>query len=96
MELCPNSNLALGLFPDMAAHPLVRYAREGLLATISTDDPPYFSASIGSEYAKVAEAHGLDANDMLGFTRRAVEAAFCEDEVKRSLRQRVETYESSL
>jgi len=96
MELCPSSNLALGLFPDMAAHPVGRYAREGLAVTISTDDPPYFSASIGSEYAKVAEAHGLDANDMLGFTRRAVEAAFCEDEVKRSLRQRVETYESSL
>jgi adenosine deaminase len=96
MELCPSSNLALGLFPDMAAHPVGRYTREGLAVTISTDDPPYFSASIGSEYAKVAEAHGMDANDMLGFTRRAVEAAFCEDEVKRSLRQRVETYESSL
>lgn len=96
MELCPSSNLALGLFPDMAAHPLVRYAREGLLATISTDDPPYFSASIGSEYAMVAEAYGLDAADMLGFTRRAVEAAFCEDEVKRSLRQRIADFEMSV
>lgn len=96
MELCPSSNLALGLFPDMAAHPVWRYAREGLAVTISTDDPPYFSATIGSEYAKVAEAHSLNANDMLGFTRRAVEAAFCEDEVKRSLHRRVEAYESSL
>jgi hypothetical protein len=33
---------------------------------------------------------------MLGFTRRAVEAAFCEDEVKRSLRQRIADFEMSV
>ncbi len=96
MELCPSSNIALGLYPDMAAHPIGRYAREGLQATISTDDPPYFSASIGSEYAAVAKAHGFGAADMLGFTRRAVEAAFCEDEVKHKLLERITAFEVSV
>ena len=95
MELCPSSNIAIGLFPDMAAHPLARYAREGFLTTINSDDPPYFSTSIGSEYAKVSEAYGLNTDDMLGFTRRAVEAAFCEDEVKRSLLERIKDFETS-
>lgn len=89
MELCPSSNLALGLFSSVASHPVVRYARAGLKATISTDDPPYFRANIGSEYAKVAEAHQLEANELLAFTRRSVEAAFCEEEVKRALLERI-------
>jgi adenosine deaminase len=96
MELCPSSNVALGLFPDVAGHPVVRYAREGLLATINSDDPPYFSISIGSEYAKVAKAHDLDAKELLGFTRRAVEAAFCEDDIKRALLARIEIYGSTI
>jgi len=95
MELCPSSNLALGLYPDMAAHPVARYAREGLLATISTDDPPYFCASIAGEYAKVAAAHGFGDADMLGFTRRAVDAAFCEDAVKRDLRASIKGWEAA-
>ena len=95
MEQCPSSNIAVGLFADMAAHPLARYTREGLLTTINSDDPPYFSTSIGSEYAKVAAAYGLNTDDMLGFTRRAVEAAFCEDEVKRSLLERLTDFEMS-
>ncbi len=94
MELCPSSNLALGLFSSMAAHPVGRYARDGLKATISTDDPPFFRASIGSEYAKVAKAHHLEASDLLAFTRRSVEAAFCEDEVKCVLLERISAYSS--
>ena len=79
LELCPSSNVALGLFADIAAHPVARYARAGLMATLSTDDPPYFGASIGGEYAKVAAAHGMSREEMLGFTRNSLAAAFVDE-----------------
>ena len=42
-------NIALGLFPSYAAHPLVRFAAMGLKVGISTDDPGFFADSIGAE-----------------------------------------------
>ena len=72
LEVCPTSNVALGLFPDYETHPLVRLDAAGVRTTLGSDDPPYWSASIGGEYA-VAERLGLDP---LVFTRTAIEAAF--------------------
>lgn len=89
LELCPSSNVALGLFADIAAHPVGAYTGAGLLTTLSTDDPPYFNASIGGEYDQVAAAHGFGRDAMLGFTRRALAAAFVDEDTRAALLAKV-------
>ena len=42
LEVCPGSNVALGLYPDWPAHPIARLADAGVRVTVSTDDPPFF------------------------------------------------------
>ncbi|HXC54166.1 MAG TPA: adenosine deaminase [Rhizomicrobium sp.] len=90
LELCPGSNIALKLFADYAAHPVVRYAEMGLRCGISTDDPGFFADSIGEEYARVAAAHGLGPQAMLAFTRMSLEAAFCDAATKARLLARLD------
>jgi adenosine deaminase len=72
LEVCPTSNVALGLFANLGHHPLPALADAGVRVTLGSDDPPYWDATIGGEYA-VAERMGLDPAVM---TQTAVEAAF--------------------
>lgn len=85
LEVCPGSNLALGLYPARSAHPLRRLIEAGCRVTLNSDDPPYFATSIGHEY----EACGLDRAALLGITRTAIEAAFVDDAMRAELLARL-------
>jgi len=89
LECCPTSNVVLDLFPSYEDHPLPRLREAGVKITLGSDDPPYFGASIGGEYAVCAEHFGFDAAALRGITRTAVEAAFCDETLKERLIQRV-------
>jgi adenosine deaminase len=89
LECCPTSNVVLGLYPSYEDHPLPRLMDAGVPITLGSDDPPYFGASIGGEYAVCQERYGFDDERLRGITRTAVEAAFCEESLKPSLMRRV-------
>jgi adenosine deaminase len=89
LECCPTSNIVLGVFASYEEHPLPRLARAGVRLTLGSDDPPYFGASIGGEYAICRERFGLGDEALRAITRTAIEAAFCEPELKEALTQRV-------
>ncbi len=86
LEVSPGSNVALGLYPDRAAHPLRRLLAAGCRVTLNSDDPPYFGTSIGREY----EASGLDRAILLDITRTAIEAAFVTPDLRAILLRRLE------
>lgn len=53
LELCPSSNLSLGLFPSLNEHPLRTFFDRGILFSINSDDPAFFGSSLGQEFQKV-------------------------------------------
>lgn len=77
LELCPSSNVALGLYPSIADHPIHSLAAAGCRVTVSTDDPPFFGASMSGEYAALA-ACGWSDSALRGLARTALDAAFCD------------------
>ena len=85
LEVCPTSNVALGLYPSYEAHPLPALRAAGVAVTLGSDDPPYWDASIGGEYEVAAERMGFDEQALREVTRTALNAAFVEDEVRRRL-----------
>ena len=89
LEVCPTSNVSLGVYGSYAEHPLDRLRAAGVAVTLGSDDPPYFGATIGEEYAVAAEHFGLDASDLLGLTRTALRASFADIELRRSLLARL-------
>jgi adenosine deaminase len=88
LEVCPGSNVALGVYPDLAAHPIGRLAAAGCRVTVSTDDPPFFHTSMSREYAALAAAGWTDAA-LEGLARTALDAAFCDAETKARLAARL-------
>jgi adenosine deaminase len=90
LECCPTSNVVLGAFATYEEHPLPRLRAAGVKVTLGSDDPPYFGASIGGEYAVCSERFGYDDDELRDITRTALEAAFCEETLKDRLTRRVQ------
>ena len=57
-----------------------RCAKPGSRVTLGSDDPPYWDASIGGEYAVAAERMGFDEEALREVTKTALRAAFVQDE----------------
>ena len=89
LEVCPTSNVVLGIYPSYEEHPLPRLRDAGVQVTLGSDDPPYFGATIGGEYALCGEHYGFDDEALRAITRTAIEAAFCEETLKQRLTQTV-------
>jgi adenosine deaminase len=92
LELSPGSNIAIGLFKSYGDHPVKVLVDKGLKVTLSTDDPPFFSTTIGKEYAEVEAAHGFSKSGMMQFTLNSIDAAFCDEKTKAQLRSKAERW----
>jgi adenosine deaminase len=57
--------------------------------TLGSDDPPYFGASIGGEYAVARERFGMGEGELEDITRNAIEASFADDALKAALLKRM-------
>ncbi len=90
LECCPTSNVVLKAFPTYGEHPLPRLRDAGVKVTLGSDDPPYFGASIGGEYAVCREHFGYDDETLQDITRTAIEAAFCDPTLKNRLIRQLE------
>jgi adenosine deaminase len=86
LEICPSSNIALGLFPDLAAHPLKQLMDAGIQVSLNSDDPPFFKTTLADEYERVQKFYRSTDAEMAHFTRMAVNAAFADEDTKSRLR----------
>lgn len=59
LDITPTSNVRLGVYPDLAAHPLRRLHDAGVAVTVSSDDPPFFHTTLNDEVALLAEPFGF-------------------------------------
>jgi adenine deaminase len=85
LTVCPLSNLALRVTPDLRTHNFARLLRAGVAVTINSDDPAYFGGYIADNYRAIAEATGLTAAELVQCAENAVRAAFITDARKHEL-----------
>ncbi len=90
LEICPGSNVVLGLFPEFGAHPIARLRDAGVKVTVSTDDPPFFHTTMRREYEMLSQAFGWDAEDFAALNKTALDAAFCDEETRTRVQKRLE------
>ncbi|GAB4387024.1 adenosine deaminase [Albidovulum sp.] len=90
LEVCPGSNIALGLYPGWSAHPIETLRARGVRVTVSTDDPPFFRTSMRHEYQMLAETFGWDDAVFADLATTAARAAFCDAETRDRILKRLE------
>lgn len=58
LDVCPSSNVAVGLFPSLGDHPVAALWRAGANLTISSDDPPFMHSTLTDELRHVVPSAG--------------------------------------
>ena len=76
LEVCPTSNICLGVYPSYAAHPLKALVEAGLRVTLNSDDPALFNTTLVDEYAHAVEDCGLTRAQLEDVALNAVRAAY--------------------
>lgn len=84
LEVCPGSNVALGVYADPAAVPLVELVRAGVPVALGADDPLLFGSRLVDQY-QVARDAGLDDPALAELARQSVRGSAAPPPVKDSV-----------
>ena len=88
LTVCPLSNVRLCVVPDIEAHPLRRMLRDGLMATINSDDPAYFGGYMNENLSAVA----FGREEMITLARNGFRAAFCDEGTRQRYLSELDAY----
>jgi adenosine deaminase len=92
LDVCPSSNVRIGLFPTLEAHPVARFWRSGVNMTISSDDPPFFHTTLTDELRHVVRLAGLSRDDLVTLQRRAIGVSFAKPDTKAAVGAEIEAW----
>lgn len=87
LTVCPQSNIKLCVFKNMAEHPIKKMLDLGLAVTVNSDDPAYFGGYMNQNYHAIADALNLSKTDLGKLAQNSIEASFLTETEKSSLRQ---------
>lgn len=85
LDVCPTSNICLGVFPSLESHALPTLRAAGVAVTISSDDPPLFNTTLNDDVALLAEPFGLDVAAADEILLNGVRYSFLPKDAKRRL-----------
>jgi adenosine deaminase len=84
VECCPTSNVLTTAVEQMGDHPLPKFLRAGICATLNTDDPALMGdLKLADEYRNAADKMGCTPQDLERIRRNGWRAAFLTDEEKK-------------
>ena len=75
LEVCPRSNVALGVYGSNAEVPLRAIVERGIPVALGADDPLLFGSRLGDQYQLAREALGFTDDELATLARGSVTAA---------------------
>lgn len=85
LEVCPASNVSLGVYPDDAAVPLRALVEAGAQVALGADDPLLFRSRLVAQYEIARHAHGFSDAELADLARASIRASRASDGVKARL-----------
>lgn len=85
LEVCPSSNVCLGVVPSLAEHPLPELRAAGLRVTVNSDDPPMFGTTLTDELVRCSETFGWSESDLLAMNADAARSSFLPESERETL-----------
>ena len=92
LEVCPASNVALGVYPNLAAVPLRTLVGAGARIALGADDPLLFGPRLVAQYAAAREVHGFSDPELAALARSSIEASRAPDDVRKTLLAQVDAW----
>jgi adenosine deaminase len=85
LEVCPSSNVALGVAVEPAAVPLRTLYAAGVPVALGADDPLLFGPRLAAQYEIARDAHGLSDAQIAELARMSVRGSAAPDQLRRDL-----------
>lgn len=85
LEVCPVSNVALGVYSDLTSVPLPELLAAGATVALGADDPLLFGSRLAGQYATMRAAHDLSDDQLAELARMSVRAARAPEDVRKSV-----------
>lgn len=82
LEVCPVSNVALGVYSDLTSVPLPVLLEAGATVALGADDPLLFGSRLAGQYATMRAAHDLSDARLAELAVMSVRASRAPDETK--------------
>lgn len=87
LEVCPGSNVALGVYATAAEVPLRAIVDAGIPVALGADDPLLFGSRLVAQYESAREALGFSDEELARLALGSVEASRAPDSLKKTTRE---------
>jgi aminodeoxyfutalosine deaminase len=90
VEMCITSNLRTGACKELQEHPVKKFFDQGLMITLSTDDPAMFQTSLNKEFEIAQQEFSFTEEHLRELARNSIEASFLPVEKKLRFMQQID------
>ncbi len=84
-EVCPTSNVALGVYPTLADVPLRTLWGAGVPMALGADDPLLFGSRLAAQYEIAREHHGFSDEELAELARQSVRASAAPEDAREKI-----------
>jgi adenosine deaminase len=95
LEVCPASNVGLGVFATPADVPVRKIFEAGVPIALGADDPLLFGSRLTRQYELVREAHDFGDAELAELARCSIRGSAAPDELKKRLLEQVDDWLSA-
>jgi adenosine deaminase len=84
LEVCPGSNVALGVYADAEQVPLRALVDAGIPMALGADDPLLFGTRLAAQYALAREELGFTDPELAALARQSLEGSRAPETVRKA------------
>jgi adenosine deaminase len=92
LEVCPISNVALGVYSDLTSVPLPTLLEAGATVALGADDPLLFGSRLLGQYAAMRAAHALTDEQLAELARMSVRASCAPSDVRQRMLEDIDDW----
>lgn len=95
LEVCPASNVALGVYETLADVPVRSLVEAGVTVALAADDPLLFGSRLTTQYETARDVHGFDDVGLADLARSSVDASLAPPSHRRKILQGIDSWLST-
>ncbi len=92
LEVCPVSNVALGVYSDLSSVPLPQLLEAGATVALGADDPLLFGSRLAAQYATMRAAHELTDAQLAELARMSVRASQAPEDLRAQVLKEIDAW----
>ena len=92
LEVCPVSNVALGVYSDLTSVPVPQLLEAGATVALGADDPLLFGSRLAGQYATMRAAHDLADAQLAELARMSLRASQAPDDLRQTALKGVDAW----